>query len=119
MKIKSIKGGKSKGEVVEFSPEEKIVIAVKEAVSKGSKEGEIAWAESTEVLQKSNFDLEKSKSGYQSKQYKASGKVIVSAMRAEDSRKWPSKKNSFNIEFKDVTDANGMPDLEIISFKLS
>lgn len=121
MKIKGIKTGKSKGDVIELTPEDKLHEAVKMACSEGKHfPGYLTWVSSFEQK-----DLSFSSAGpllrgmFANNTYKGSGEVTINFRSAAKDQIEPPKKLKVQVKFKDITDEWGMPELSITSSSFS
>lgn len=127
MKIKGIhrkpnrKTGKRAGDVIEYSPEEKIPLAVKEAVINQAPEG-CQWLPCDIAVDKFNFIPLKNKAiedkRFTSNAYSANGKVYIKTLVHKSDKLFPKKEHSFSIKFEDALDYLGQPDLEVTEFNL-
>jgi len=128
MKVKGVhkkfdkKIGAKPGDPVEFSPKEKVPLAVKDAIKLYAPKGHLCWAESVDI-DKFSFnplnDQELAKRKYSSYSFTANGKVSVRTLVTSSDKYLPAKKQNFNIKFKDVVDSMGQPDIEITEFNLN
>jgi len=121
MKIRgSHASGKKKGTPKEYTPEEKVPLAVKEAVRAKAPEGYLWWTESIDV-EKSTHQKKSAISphNFANNSYMAEGKVIVRPFRQKVDRLYPTKKGKFKIQFEDALDSIGVPDIKINKFELN
>lgn len=129
MKIKgtyrapNAKLGKRYGDPIEFTPEEKVPLAVIDAMKALAPKGELRIVNSPldvtldpGAFQYAPMSLEK-KSGFASNSYQAKGKVKFHRMVIEGDRLFPAQTKSFNIQFEDSLDEWGQPDLSVKSFE--
>jgi len=120
MKIKGVSSVKGRrGQVIEFSPEEKVPLAVKESINALSVVGKkICWAETITVDNLEYSPIGTKESKYTTNSYKASGTVECRTQNTEKNRLYPVKQYKYKIEFVDVTDELGLPDLKIDKFEM-
>ena len=120
MKIKGVGTGKSKGNPIEYAPEEKSPFAVKDAIVAASPEGERWWSEKV-VITKMSFtakELPTKQKGYASNYYLAEGTVILRRLELAKDRYKRAEEKKFHIEFEDALDEIGMPDLKVTKFDI-
>jgi hypothetical protein len=126
MKIKgTITKGKDRGRPIEFSPEEKFSLAVKDAVKGKAPKDEVWWAEDIEVpkkhwVAKKAPDAKRSLKdpNFANNGYSGSGTCFVRRHELKTDKLRPRKKVKFKLEFCDCLDDLGLPDLKIEKFKL-
>ena len=128
MKVKGIvtqKYDKSRnlhrGDVIELTPEEKAVEAVKSAVSEMSVPGEtMCWSEGTDIPGpvSLNANGEKFHGKYTNGTYRVSGKVVIRTLDVKTDRLKPIKESDFDLVFCDCLDALNQPDLKVESFNI-
>lgn len=122
MKIKQIiKDGPRRGEVKELSAEEKAAEAVKDAVAATAEEGYLCYAEGiviTNVSTQSRGPRDDDKK-FANNDYKAKGHVNIRRLKLDTDDLFPAKKHHFDIDFEDVLDQWGMPDIKVINFDIT
>lgn len=128
MKIKGVKGGRrQRGDVVEYTPEEKIPLAVKDAVKALNKDDMVYWADKVvvknhQVHPKSPDALKKKARGrdrFANNVYTADGEVTVRPCNHIINKLKPKQSGTFKITFEDFLDNMGMPDLKVKDVKFS
>lgn len=126
MKVKGVYNDKArKGEPIEYTPEEKIPLAVMDAVKTHAEAGYLQYVEGGQKgVEFSDFhfvknDLpHKNKRAWANNSYSAKGKVKVRRLKIEGDKLRPVVEREFKIKFRDCCDSNGMPDLQIDSFEM-
>jgi hypothetical protein len=129
MKIKGIvSAGKDRGNAIEFSPQEKAPIAVKDAVAAASAPGEVWWSEQVDVQDLQYSSTGQDNRGFANNRYIARGNVMIRKTVTKQTERdgkivttedlIPAVRQAFYIEFDDVTDNLGQPDLKTTVFKL-
>jgi hypothetical protein len=125
MKIKgAFTKGKDKGRPIEYSPDEKFPLAVKEAVKLEAPEGEVWWAEDIEVDKKHwaakapNVKKGLKDPGFANNGYSGSGRFNLRRHILSTDKLKPKEKRKFSLQFCDCKDELGMPDLKIEKFEL-
>ena len=122
MKIKGVSPGsktKRRGDIIEYSPEEKIPLAVKDAVHAMAPEGEVFIV--TDVKVKSHHSIPRSipnPKGFANNSYMAEGTVSFQRHTLADSKLFPAQPMDFKIEFEDKLDDLGQPDLSVNVFNV-
>lgn len=127
MKIKAVASGKDKsvprGTPIEFGPNEKVPLAVIDAVVKHKFENP-DWMP---VVTKNDVTVDKMthapkanirESKYQCNAYTAQGSVTIWFRDTKIDRMRPRKKFKFSIDFEDCLDGWGMPDIKVTRFEL-
>jgi len=121
MKFKAVSIGKNKGDLIELSPKEKASIAVNEGVS-GLQNFEDHHVFVTKVVV-SRLDQTTNgaplRSRWANNLYSAEGKALYHRRHLGSDAVLEPKELGFNIQFKDTLDANGLPEIEILSYSLS
>lgn len=101
----------------EYSPRDKVPLAVNLALKANSPEGFLEWQEKCTIKDLSVHAKSSDNKGYASNQYLATGEVLVRQHKLEGDRYLPAKTRTFKIEFEDVKDSIGLPDLSIKKFE--
>jgi hypothetical protein len=127
MKIKGVEGGRNRGEPIEYTPPEKVVLAVQDAVSHDAVghrayfPGLLAAVERPSfVTEKFNYspkgDLLKGK--WQNNTYSAEGmaSILIVDLKSDTAR--PTRKIRYRIRFEDALDTLGQPDLTVSHFEI-
>lgn len=125
MKIKgAVMKGKDRGRPIEFSPEEKFPLAVKEAVKRAAPEGEVWWAEDIEVGKK-HWSAKSAQTrtslkdpGFANNTYSGGGSFSLRRQILATDKLKPKEKRKFTLQFCDCKDDLGMPDLKIEKFEI-
>lgn len=115
------KKGLYKGDVIELSPERKVIAAVKDAVKEQSKDGEtVCWAEEVTVDEEPHTSSagEKFFGKYNNQNYNATGKVVIRTLDVKKDKLTPVKNFKFKIQFCDCLDEINQPDLKVDTFTL-
>lgn len=115
MKIKGIKTGTLRGEIIEYSPTEKIEPVVKELVPSLAPAGEVWWAENVNPIELDIIHGKPLTRGYAGNTYIATVSFHVRPMRNDRLYRGIPKK--MKITFKDILDKNGLPDLEVVKYE--
>ena len=115
MRIKGIKTGKNKGDVIELTPEDKLKEAVKMACSEGKHfDGYLTWATNIKTKDLNVVSAGSPLKGkYANNLYTAAGSAAINFRNIAKDQVEPPKTMDFEVKFKDVTDSWGMPDLEV------
>jgi hypothetical protein len=119
MLIKGVTGGKDKGNPVEFAPEEKFPLAVKNFLSTKAPEGKLFIFTKVVIDKKTFTPRGQSQKGFANNSYLASGKVWYKTLDVKTDKLYPEKEYKFDIEFEDCCDNYGMPDLKLTNFELT
>lgn len=123
MKFKGVvlKKGKTRGDVIEYSPEEKIRVALGVAItSHESFEGHLVHPAKIEVKNvESSSKGDPLKKMWQNNQYEASGRIEVNRRHKEKDRVLRPLSYDFTIKVEDCLCPNGLPDLKTGSLELS
>ena len=122
MKVKGIvNSGSKKGSVIELSPDEKVLEAVKEGVTGTNDLENIHWVEGKiRKLELNTISAGQPLRGlFVNNYYEASGEVSITRSNAVKDKKFPRKPYSFVVVFQDVLDSWGQPDLKIEKFELT
>lgn len=125
MKVKGVYNDKQrKGDPVEYTPQEKVPLAVMDAVAKNAAEGIVQYVEGGEKgVSFADLHFVKNevphpdKRSWQNNVYNAKGKVKVRRLKASTDKLFPVVEMEFKIKFRDCCDSNGMPDLKIEEFQ--
>jgi hypothetical protein len=119
MKIKGVQGGKKKGDPIEYSPDEKVPLAIQDAInSNNSFPGYSVFIKTTKIdknIVAPNGDKLKGLWGNNS--YSARGNVVFGKINQKGQPVNDAKLN-FSIKFNDVLDSNGLPDLNVVSLEM-
>lgn len=128
MKVKGIvtqkydkKRNLHRGDVIEFSADEKAILAVKDAVKQSSVLGETqVWAEG--IVLDGNLTTsakgEKFHKKYTNASYKTKGTVVIRTLNVKTNKLKPAVTHKFSIEFCDCLDELNQPELKVDSFEL-
>lgn len=118
---KSNTSGKKYGDPIEFSPKEKIPLAVEDALKVQSPKGEMYLVERVEsegepyVLPRGTPN-EKS---FANNAYQAEGIVRYKRFVTETDELFPAVEKRFSITFEDSIDEWGQPDITVTNFSLT
>lgn len=126
MKVKGVYNDKArKGEPVEYTPEEKVPLAVMDAVKSSAEKGYLQYVEGgKDGVEFSDFHFVKNsvplpnKRSWENNAYSAKGSVKVRRLKVEGDKLRPVVEKEFKIKFRDCCDENGMPDLKVDSFEM-
>lgn len=127
MEIKGIKGGSQKGEPIEYTPQEKVPIAIQKALAldgighQGNFDGQLVMVDKDSVkLDKFNYNPkgEPLKDKWQHNNYSAEGEVLVRLRNIESDFARKPRKIKFRTRFHDILDGWGQPDLTVTDFEL-
>jgi len=123
---KGIPKGRRIGDPIEFTHEEKVKIAVKDALSAQAPEGEVWFVagdmkgvEISTMKAVPNAVPTKYDKGYDNNTYIAKGKVAYKRQDDVKNKLYPAVTKRFNIQFKDSRDNMGIPCLKLESFELT
>jgi hypothetical protein len=119
MKIKGVTGGKMKGNPIEYTPDEKPALAVRDSVPKAAPEGELWWAESVDVQGLLHSPRGIGNKGFADNAYVSDGTAMIRRLLVKTDEYLVAVKRTFHIEFEDCCDGNGMPDLKVKVFTLA
>lgn len=111
-----VKGHDGKGNPVEFEPQEKPTVVLKDFIPSQAAQGQSWWYKEHSI---DNFDFTPNKtasSKFQNNIYKLVGSVVVSRLRLVDDTYLTDETKKFQCQFVDCTDENGMPDMKVTSF---
>ena len=122
MKFKSVqRGGPRAGEVIEYSPEEKVPAVLQDAVidHESFKDKEHVWVRDVK-LDKLDFISKGDplKGKYANNRYDASGTFTIHRRSLKNDSLMQPRKRLFRVKFDDVCDSLGKPDLAVIEFEL-
>jgi hypothetical protein len=122
MKAKGIyRDGPKKGELIELSAEEKVPLALQDALVECDeyKDKFAVWA-THQQLKKVRFvsNGKPLESRWQNNRYFAEGQVTVNRRKLDPDRLLAPQTKSFILEFEDCLDHIGQPDTKILTFKL-
>ena len=119
MKIKGIKTGAQRGDIIQLGPKEKVAEAVKSHIPSMSAPSELWWAEDVTVGEVSITKGRPIKKDYENNTYQATGTFKVRKLKQADGTDKLLKvvPMSYKIILKDILDKNGMPDLEVLTYE--
>jgi len=118
MKIKAVhKRGRKRGEPVEYEPQEKIPLAVQDAVVDHF-DGRMCWVRNV-VLGKFTHTIKGNplKRKWQNNVYDAEGTADFNFREIKTGHIRPKKTLKFKIKFEDCLDYIGQPDLKVLKFE--
>lgn len=123
MKIKGAVGktgkGKRRGDPIEYTPEEKVPLAVQDGVKALNDSDHIFYAEDIVVDKHSHMARKASVTHkYANNAYMAEGKVTYRKLNSKKDKLYPAMTRKFKIQFEDCLDSIGVPDLKVVKFEL-
>lgn len=124
MKIAGVHGattkGVQRGTPIELDPKGKTECLVKETISKQAPEGFHCYCDAVTVDGVSAQSLGPRKDGktFANNSYQANGTVVVRSLKIATDKLYPADPKKFKIQFEDVLDGWGMPDLKVSTFEL-
>jgi hypothetical protein len=120
MKIKGVKAKDNRGDAVEYSPEEKVPLAVHDASCVAEEfKGFLTFVKPEDVkVEKMTFGKKGDplEGRYQNNSYVAEGSAIINRRKKETNQVHQPKTLKFKIEFHDCLDEISMPDLKVTKF---
>ncbi len=124
MKIKGVYTDKKrKGDPIEFTPEEKVPLAVMDAIVQKGDDSTLYYVEGQDkgvtVEKLHHTPIGEPNRTWESKMYSAQGRVSYRKVDPKKDKLYRPQEAKFQIKFKDCCDEMGMPDLEVESFNLS
>lgn len=123
MKFKGVetKKGNNRGDVIEYSPEEKIRVALGEAITKHETFADYlvhpAKVQVSNVISSKKGDALKKL--WQNNVYEGSGRIDVSRRHKEKDRLLKPLTFDFSIKVEDCLCENGLPDLKTVALQLT
>lgn len=126
MKVKGVYNDKTrKGDPIEYTPQEKVPLAVMDAVKDNSEKGYLQYVEGGQKgvsfsdlhFVKNDIPLQ-NKKAWANNAYSAEGVVKVRRLKVQGDKLLPVVERKFKIKFRDCCDSYGMPDLKIDSFEM-
>lgn len=124
LKFKGVVTGKKEkyGEVIEYSTEEKIPIAVQLALSEYApyKDKYLSTATSVGVAKCTESPIgEKLKGKWENNLYDVTGKVTIAKRHLRKDCMMKPETKSFHLKFGDCLSHNGLPEFKIVLFEMS
>jgi len=116
-----ISQGKRKGDIIEYSPSEKAVVALNDGITRHPLfEGYLVFSKTVEVTKvHPSTKGNPLKDLWQNNSYEAEGRATIVRRNIAKDQLLQPKEFSFQIKFEDKLQENGLPTLEIVDLKLS
>lgn len=118
------KDGKRKGDVLELTKEEKVPLAVQDAVRDSSPDGEV-WCTCKDGFELKDLKFVPNdvphigKKNFANNTYIAKGKVKWWKTWLHTQKKSKDTEAAFTVQFKDVLDDYGQPELKVTEFNMN
>lgn len=123
MKIKGVKATDNRGDPIEYSPEEKVPLAVHDALGEHEISKDFLTYVNPKEVKVTNMSFnvkgEKLEGMYQNNTYRAEGTAVVNRRKKKTNQVHEPKTVNFKIEFEDCLDEISMPELKVTKFSIS
>ncbi|NDC24982.1 MAG: hypothetical protein EB078_10550 [Proteobacteria bacterium] len=119
MKIKGVTGGKNRGNVVEYTPEEKPEVVVRDHIPTVAPTDELWFATKVDVTSLQHSPKGIGNKTYADNAYQAEGEVVIRVLKTTTDEYLTPRTKHFSVEFEDCLDGNGQPDMKVTKFELT